>query len=111
MKIGIYKLNGKILKSTNLEKKLKKLNKEVEILYSQDYDGNDGERVLDKWIFENLMKQDDDNDNENTVQFHYFIKSDGSWIMSIHEDVSDIDPDAVKKTKEEYDEWLKSLNK
>ena len=39
MMIAIYKLNGKLLKTTNLEKKLKKLRKyssEIEILFKEE---------------------------------------------------------------------------
>ena len=45
MIIAIYRLNDKLLKTTNLEKKLKKLKKskldsKVQILFQEDYEGD-----------------------------------------------------------------------
>ena len=55
--IAVYKLNGKILKTTNLEKKLSKLKSEPEILYKQE---TGTEADLDKWIQDNLKEKNDD---------------------------------------------------
>ena len=67
MMIAIYKLNGKLLKTTNLEKKLKKLRKyssEIEILFKEEYEGDlkEAENYLDFII--NLLKKNTGTDLE-----------------------------------------------
>ena len=65
--IAVYKLNGKVLKTTNLEKKLSKLKSEPEILYKQE---TGTEADLDKWIQDNLKEKNDDNE-DNGIKKYY----------------------------------------
>ena len=51
MIIAVYELNGKVLKTANLTKKLKKV-KPDKILYQTEFTGStkDAERILDDWL-------------------------------------------------------------
>ena len=51
MIIAVYELNGKVLKTTNLTKKLKKV-KPDKILYQTEFTGStkDAEKILDDWL-------------------------------------------------------------
>ena len=79
--IAVYKLNGKILKTTNLEKKLSKLKSEPEILYKQE---TGTESDLDKWIQDNLKEKNDDNE-DNGIKKYYYINKNGCSIISIYD--------------------------
>lgn len=76
MTIAIYKLNGKLLKTTNLEKKLKKLKRhspEIEILFKEEYEGDlkEAENYLDFIIKKNYVI--DEEENDNIVLLHHYI--------------------------------------
>lgn len=79
--IAVYKLNGKILKTTNLEKKLSKLKSEPEILYKKE---SGTEADLDKWIKDNITGNND-NDEDNGIKKYYYINKKGCSIVSIYD--------------------------
>ena len=58
MIIAVYELDGKVLKTTNLTKKLKKV-KPDKILFQTEFTGStkDAEKILDDW----LREEEDDN--------------------------------------------------
>ena len=75
MIIAIYKLNGKLLKTTNLEKKLKKLKRQSpEILFKEEYEGDlkEAENYLDYIIKKNYVIDEED-DNSNEVKLHHYV--------------------------------------
>ena len=74
--IAVYKLNGKILKTTNLEKKLSKLKSEPEILYKQE---TGTEADLDKWIQDNLKEKNNDNEDNGIKKYYYINDSRSSF--------------------------------
>lgn len=51
MIIAVYELNGRVLKTTNLKKKLKKV-KPDKILFSMEFEGSirEAEAILDDWL-------------------------------------------------------------
>ena len=107
--IGIYKKEGRLLKTTNLEKKLKKL-KDVEIIWSQDFSGSmqEGEAVLDQKLRElNNIQEDKE---ERVVKLFYFRNPrNGHWHISIYNKK----PEEYweSKTKEQYEEWMQQVRK
>lgn len=101
--IAVYKLNGKILKTTNLEKKLSKLKSEPEILYKKE---TGTEADLDKWIQDNLKEKNDDNE-DNGIKKYYYINKEGCNIVSIYDTEFD---GYVKCTKDEINEAIGKRN-
>lgn len=101
--IAVYKLNGKILKTTNLEKKFSKLKSEPEILYKQE---TGTEADLDKWIQDNLKEKNDDNE-DNGIKKYYYINKNGYSIISIYDTEFD---GYVKYTKDEINETIGKRN-
>ena len=74
MTIAIYKLNGKLLKTTNLEKKLRKLRKySSEILFKEEYEGDlkEEENYLDFIIKKNYVI--DEEENDDIILLHHYI--------------------------------------
>lgn len=91
MIIAIYKLNDKILKTTNLEKKLKKLKQEVEIIYKQEFEGNvkEAEEILDNFI---KTKFASCKDEKSDIVLHHFInRKTKHTITSIYNDVKHLE--------------------
>lgn len=87
MIIAIYKLNGKLLKTTNLEKKLKKLKRQSpEILFKEEYEGDlkEAENYLDYIIKKNYVIDEDDTSDEVKV-YHYINKKTGYTHTSIYD--------------------------
>lgn len=87
MIIAIYKLNGKLLKTTNLEKKLKKLKSQSpEILFKEEYNGNlkEAENYLDYIIKKNYVIDEED-DTSNVVLHHYVNRQTGYTHTSIYD--------------------------
>lgn len=87
MIIAIYKLNGKLLKTTNLEKKLKKLKRQSpEILFKEEYEGDlkEAENYLDYIIKKNYVIDEDDTSDEVKV-YHYINKKTGYTRTSIYD--------------------------
>lgn len=87
MMIAIYKLNGKLLKTTNLEKKLKKLRKyssKIEILFKEEYEGDlkEAENYLDFIIKKNYVI-DKEEDNDIVLLHHYINKKTNYSATSI----------------------------
>lgn len=112
MEIAVYKYDGKVLKTTNLEKKRKKLG-DIEVLYSRYFSGNnkEAEAILDTWITENMSSVKED--VEDSVKLHYFRISDvagGGWVVSIYGRLEDmgLDIEAEEMSKDEYDKWVMS---
>lgn len=88
MKIAIYKLNNKVLKTTNLDKKLKKI-KDPEIIYQQDFEGStvDAEKILDGKMKELFPKKEE---FAEEVELHcFFNKDNGYSITSIKSEIPD----------------------
>ena len=88
MIIAIYKLNGKLLKTTNLEKKLKKLKRQSpEILFKEDYEGDlkEAENYLDYIIKKNYVIDDNVDDTSNVVLHHYINRQTGYTHTSIYD--------------------------
>lgn len=96
MIIAIYRLNDKLLKTTNLEKKLKKLKKskldsKVQILFQEDYEGDlkEAENYLDYIIKKNYVIDDDVDDDvddtSNVVLHHYVNRQTGYTHTSIYD--------------------------
>lgn len=90
MTIAIYKLNGKLLKTTNLEKKLKKLKKhssEIEILFKEEYGGDlkEAENYLDYIIKKNYAINEDTSDEPVIILHHYVNKQTGYTHTSIYD--------------------------
>lgn len=90
MIIAIYRLNDKLLKTTNLEKKLKKLKKskldsKVQILFQEDYGGDlkEAENYLDYIIKKNYVIDVDD--TSNVVLHHYINRQTGYTHTSIYD--------------------------
>lgn len=79
---AVYELNGKILKTTNLTKKLKRLKSEPKILYQIE---NGSEADLDKWLY----KADEDDNEEVIKLYHYINKSNGYTKTSIYDNLDD----------------------
>ena len=92
MIIAIYKLNDKLLKITNLEKKLKKLKKskldsKIQILFKEEYEGDlkEAENYLDYIIKKNYVIDEED-DTSNEVKLHHYInKKTGYTHTSIYD--------------------------
>ena len=92
MIIAIYKLNDKLLKTTNLEKKLKKLKKskldsKIQILFKEEYEGDlkEVENYLDYIIKKNYIIDEED-DTSNEVKLHHYInKKTGYTHTSIYD--------------------------
>ena len=92
MIIAIYKLNDKLLKTTNLEKKLKKLKKskldsKIQILFKEEYEGDlkEAENYLDYIIKKNYVIDEED-DTSNEVKLHHYInKKTGYTHTSIYD--------------------------
>lgn len=89
MIIAVYELNGKVLKTTNLTKKLKKV-KPDKILFQTEFTGStkDAEKILDDWLRE-------EEDDENT----------GGWKVSIYK------PDGTRYHSISLDRISKYFNK
>lgn len=88
MKIAIYKLNDKVLKTTNLDKKLKKI-KDPEIIYQQDFEGStvDAEKILDDKMRELFPKKEEFTED---IKLHYFFNKDNGYsITSINSEIPD----------------------
>lgn len=90
MIIAIYKLKGKLLKTTNLEKKLKKLKKqssEIEILFKKEYEGDlkEAENYLDYIIKKNYAINEDTSNEPTIVLHHYVNKQTGYTHTSIYD--------------------------
>lgn len=90
MIIAIYRLNDKLLKTTNLEKKLKKLKKskldsKVQILFQEDYEGDlkEAENYLDYIIKKNYVIDEDD--TSSVVLHHYVNRQTGYTHTSIYD--------------------------
>ena len=61
---AIYELNGRILKTTNLTKKLKRLKSEPKILFQLE---NGTEADLDKWIKDNQNINSNSEEDRNPI--------------------------------------------
>lgn len=87
MIIAVYKLNGKILKTTNLEKKLKKVTPD-EILYQLEFDGDlrEAEKILDNWLSRDRIIDN----NVETKLFHFKNKKTGYTITSIYDNLDNL---------------------
>lgn len=92
MIIAIYKLNDKLLKTTNLEKKLKKLKKskldsKIQILFQEDYEGDlkEAENYLDYIIKKNYVIDDNVDDTSNVVLHHYVNRQTSYTHTSIYD--------------------------
>ena len=79
MIIAVYELNGRVLKTTNLKKKLKKV-KPDKILFSMEFEGSirEAEAILDDWI-----REDEEDDNEYEGWKASIYKRDGTSYHSI----------------------------
>lgn len=104
MIIAIYELNGKLLKTTNLEKKMKKLKKsssEIKILFKEEYEGDlkEAENYLDYIIKKNYVINKEDEDTSETVLHHYVNRNTG-WT---HTSIYDNDPEILRKGYEQID--------
>lgn len=88
MIIAVYKLDGKILKTINLTKKLEKLKKEPCILYKQEFMGNNkqAELILDNWIKENTSNKLD-LENSPIKLYHYRNPITGYTKISIYDNL------------------------
>ena len=89
MTIAIYKLNDKLLKTANLEKKLKKLKKskldsKIQILFQEEYEGDlkEAENYLDFIIKKNYVI-DKEEDNDIVLLHHYINKKTNYSATSI----------------------------
>lgn len=86
MKIAaVYKLNQKLLKTTNLDKKLSKLKEVPDILYKKE---NGTEADLDKWIQDHISSKEDKL-KEDIRLYHYINKETGYTITSIYDNVNE----------------------
>ena len=88
MIIAIYKLNGKLLKTTNLEKKLKKLKiQSPEILFKEEYEGDlkEAEKYLDYIIKKNYVIDDNVDDTSSVILHHYVNRQTGYTHTSIYD--------------------------
>lgn len=81
MIIAIYKLNGKILKTTNLEKKLKKITPD-EIIYQQEFEGSTKEAEA---ILDNYLKKDVEETNDKVKLYTFKNKVTGGSIVGIYD--------------------------
>lgn len=95
MIIAIYKLNGKLLKTTNLEKKLKKLKKqtsEIEILFKEEYEGDlkEAENYLDYIIKKNYVINEDTSIEPEIILHHYINRQTGYTHTSIYDNDNEI---------------------
>lgn len=79
MIIAVYELNGTVLKTTNLKKKLKRV-KPDKILFSMEFEGSirEAEAILDDWI-----KGDEEDNNECGGWKASVYKRDGTSYHSI----------------------------
>lgn len=79
MIIAVYELNGRVLKTTNLKKKLKKV-KPDKILFSMEFGGSirEAEAILDDWL-----REDEEDDNEYEGWKASVYKRDGTSYHSI----------------------------
>lgn len=79
MIIAVYELNGTVLKTTNLKKKLKRV-KPDKILFSMEFEGSirEAEAILDDWI-----KGEEEDDNKCGGWKASVYKRDGTSYHSI----------------------------
>lgn len=86
MIIAVYKLNGKILKTTNLEKKLKKVTPD-EILYQLEFNGSlrEAEEILDNWLSKDKVIE-----YNNTKLYYFKNKKTGYCITSIYDNLDNL---------------------
>lgn len=82
MIIAIYKLNNKLYKTSNLEKKLKKLKETPEIIYQEEFSGDlkEVDLRLDKIINSILNKEE--TIEYNDIKLYYFINKKSKEIVS-----------------------------
>ena len=92
MTIAIYKLNDKLLKTANLEKKLKKLKKskldsKIQILFKEEYEGDlkEAENYLDYIIKKNYVIDNNVDDTNSVILHHYINKKTGYTHTSIYD--------------------------
>ena len=90
--IKCTQLNDKLLKTTNLEKKLKKLKKskldsKVQILFQEDYEGDlkEAENYLDYIIKKNYVIDENVDDTSSVVLHHYVNRQTGYTHTSIYD--------------------------
>lgn len=96
MLIGIYKKNGKLLKTANLNKKIKKL-KNIKVIYQTEFDGSlyDVDKFLDN-ILNNVLNpnkystKDQNQENLNTKLYQFKNKKDNSIISSIYDNLNNL---------------------
>ena len=102
MIIAIYKLNGKLLKTTNLEKKLKKLKRQSpEILFKEEYEGGlkEAENYLDYIIKKNYVIDEED-DTSNEVKLHHYVNRQTGYT---HTSIYDNDIRIINEGYEQVD--------
>lgn len=104
MIIAIYKLNGKLLKTTNLEKKLKKLKRHssnIEILFKEEYKGDlkEAENYLD-YIIKKNYAINENNSNEPEVILHHYINNKTGYTRT---SIYDHDEKAINEGYEQID--------
>lgn len=92
MIIAIYKLNDKLLKTANLEKKLKKLKKskldsKIQILFQEEYEGDlkEVDNYLDYIIKKNYVIDEEDDTSSKVKVHHYINKKTGYTRTSIYD--------------------------
>lgn len=85
--IAIYKLNNKLYKTSNLEKKLKKLKEIPEIVYQEEFTGNlkEVDLRLDKIINSILNKEEIIEYND--TKLYQFKNKEGYIISSIYDNL------------------------
>ena len=79
---AIYELNGKILKTTNLTKKLKRLKSEPKILFQLE---NGTEADLDKWLKQ--TKSTNPEEDIEIKKYHYRNPITGYTMTSIYDNL------------------------
>lgn len=96
MLIGIYEKNGKLLKTANLNKKIKKL-KNINVIYQTEFNGSlyDVDKFLDN-ILNNILNSNEFNtkdlnqENLNTKLYQFKNKKDNSVISSIYDNLNNL---------------------
>ena len=82
---AIYELNGKILKTTNLTKKLKRLKSEPKILFQLE---NGTETDLDQWIKDNRNINSNSEEEDIEIKtYHYRNPITGYTMTSIYDNL------------------------
>jgi hypothetical protein len=82
---AIYELNGRILKTTNLTKKLKRLKSEPKILFQLE---NGTEADLDQWIKDNQnINSNSEKEDIEIKKYHYRNPITGYTITSIYDNL------------------------